>query len=242
MYFALGLLTAGLLALLVMPAILRRAARLTRARVEANRADDPAPRSRADKDQLRANFAIANRKLEIDSGRLKEKLAEEVIEVNRRRDEIAILTRNKAVLTDSVAGLEERVAELTGALATSEAKLATAYTEINTRDQRLADSAAALASLQVSLGASQARTEEHRLELAARAADIEHLTDNLAAMTETEAANRRRPATSSPPKSRWNATALWRNRSAPKGWPPGSTPCNPSAPGASPTLSAPPRR
>ena len=89
MYFALGLLAAGLVALLVTPAIWRRATRLTRARIEA-----AVPMTRAEieaeKDQLRAGFAISNRRLEMDTGRLKEKLAEEIIEVSRRRAMILV--------------------------------------------------------------------------------------------------------------------------------------------------------
>ena len=56
MYFALGLLAAGLLALVVTPAIWRRAMRLARARIEAG---VPLTRAEidADKDQLRAGFA-----------------------------------------------------------------------------------------------------------------------------------------------------------------------------------------
>ena len=57
MYFALGLLVAGLLALIVMPAVWKRAVRLTKRRIEAA---TPITLSefRADKDQLRAEFAL----------------------------------------------------------------------------------------------------------------------------------------------------------------------------------------
>ena len=62
MFFALGVLVTGLLAVAVMPAIWRRALRLTRSRVEAG-----VPLSRAeinaDKDKLRASFAASNRRL-----------------------------------------------------------------------------------------------------------------------------------------------------------------------------------
>ena len=65
MYFALGLLTAGLLVLLLAPVIWRRAVRLTRARIEAS-----VPMTRAeieaDKDRLRADFAVSNRRLEVE--------------------------------------------------------------------------------------------------------------------------------------------------------------------------------
>jgi hypothetical protein len=57
MYFALGLLVAGLIALIIMPAVWKRAVRLTKRRIEAA---TPITLSefRADKDQLRAEFAL----------------------------------------------------------------------------------------------------------------------------------------------------------------------------------------
>ena len=188
MYFALGLLTAGLLALLVMPAIWRRAARLTRARVEAAMPMTLAE-IEADKDQLRANFAVANRRLEIEAGALKEKFAEQAVAFGRGRDEISALTRAKAALANSVATLEEQVAELGGALSTTENKLTTAVAEIATRDQRLAEQAARLTELQAHLDASQVMTEELRLELVARNTEIGNLTDSLAHLTTSDAAS-----------------------------------------------------
>ena len=187
MYYALGLLSAGLIALVIAPAVWRRAERLSRARLEA-----AAPMTRAEieaeKDQLRASFAITNRKLEMDTTRMSERLAGEVIELNRKRDEIALLTRGKAALTDTVARLEEHIAELTGALATSENKFATATAEIAARDARLAEAATAHAALQTNFGAAELRNEELRLELVARQTEIGNLKDSVAAVTESEAA------------------------------------------------------
>ncbi len=182
MYFALGLLAAGLLSLLVMPAIWRRAARLTRARVEAAMPMSLAE-IEADKDQLRANFAVTNRRLEMEATALKERLAGGTIEVGRGRDEISALTRARAALADTVAGLEERVAELSGGLSTAENKLATANTEIAARDERLTQQAANITELREQLYASQVMTEEQRLELVARATEIGNLTDSIAGMT-----------------------------------------------------------
>ena len=58
MYFALGALAAGLVMLLIMPAIWRRAVRLTKKRIEAATPITLAE-FRADKDQLRAQFALS---------------------------------------------------------------------------------------------------------------------------------------------------------------------------------------
>ena len=80
MYFALGLLTAGLFAVLVTPAIWRRAMRLTRQRIERS-VPMTLAEIEADKDQLRAEFAMSTRRLEMGTERLREKTTEQVIEI-----------------------------------------------------------------------------------------------------------------------------------------------------------------
>jgi len=63
MFFALGVLVAGLLGLMILPALWRRAVRLSTRRIEMQ-----TPLSMdevlADRDLLRAEFAVAERRLE----------------------------------------------------------------------------------------------------------------------------------------------------------------------------------
>ncbi len=142
MYFVLGLLVAGLLALILLPAVWRRAVRLTSARMEAR---IPVSRAEidADKDQLRANFAVANRRLEMEAGRLKDRLAGEVVEVGKRREEVVLLTRAKAALSDTIAGLEQRIEGLNETIARNEERIAFTESELSDRDRRLAETTAA---------------------------------------------------------------------------------------------------
>lgn len=188
MYFALGLLTALLIVLVIMPAVWRRAVRLTRARVEASLPMTLAEID-ADKDQLRANFAVANRKLELEADTLRNKLAEDIVERGRSRDEISGLTRARAALSDTVATLEERIAELSGALATSQNKLATASTEIAARERALSDLENRILELKTHLSAAQVLTEEQRLEMVARNTEMTNMADQLAAANTSEAAS-----------------------------------------------------
>lgn len=85
LFFALGFLCAGFLALLVAPAIWRRAVALTRRRVEAS-----VPRTlaeiQADKDSLRAEFAMTTRRLEISVKTLREQANEQLVEISRGRE------------------------------------------------------------------------------------------------------------------------------------------------------------
>ncbi|HKA64463.1 MAG TPA: hypothetical protein VKD00_01920, partial [Methyloceanibacter sp.] len=88
MYVALGFLLASLLALMVAPAFWRRAVRLTKRRVEMTMPMSAAD-MQADKDQLRAEFAIELRRVEVALEKAKDKAARELVEANKRRVEIS---------------------------------------------------------------------------------------------------------------------------------------------------------
>ncbi len=111
MYFVLGFLASALLALMIMPSIWRRATRLTKKRIEAA---TPMTMSefRADKDQLRAEFALSTRRLELNVEALRKRLADQLAEINRKRsDQIKLKAERDEQLT-IVRELEERESEL----------------------------------------------------------------------------------------------------------------------------------
>jgi chromosome segregation ATPase len=111
MYFALGLLLAGLVALAVMPAVWKRAVRLTKRRIEAATPITMAE-FRADKDQLRAEFALSTRKLEMTVEALRKKLAEQLSDVASARTDLGALKAERDQHAQVVAELESRAAEL----------------------------------------------------------------------------------------------------------------------------------
>ncbi|HEY4201849.1 MAG TPA: hypothetical protein VGM83_14955 [Devosiaceae bacterium] len=113
MYFALGLLVAGLVALMIMPAIWRRAVRLTRKRIEAATPMTMAE-FRADKDQLRAEFALSTRRLEMNIEQLRKRLAEQVGDISRKKTDVAQLKTERDQHMLVVRELEERENELRG--------------------------------------------------------------------------------------------------------------------------------
>ncbi len=111
MYFVLGFLASALLALMIMPSIWRRATRLTKKRIEAA---TPMTMSefRADKDQLRAEFALSTRRLEMNVEALRKRLADQLSEINTKRsDQIQLKAERDEQLT-IVRELEERESEL----------------------------------------------------------------------------------------------------------------------------------
>ena len=87
MYFGIGFLVAALIGLVVVPLVHGRAVRLTMRRLEA-----AAPLSmaeiQADKDQLRAEFAMSTRRLEMSVDQLKTKSTSQLAELGKKGDAI----------------------------------------------------------------------------------------------------------------------------------------------------------
>src|SRR5215217_7159685 len=110
MYFALGVLVAGLVALVLLPAVWKRAVRLTKRRIEAATPITMAE-FRADKDQLRAEFALSTRRLEMNVEALRKRLAEQLGDVNQKRSDLSALRVEREQHLAVVRELEAREAE-----------------------------------------------------------------------------------------------------------------------------------
>lgn len=111
MYFALGMLVAGLVALIILPAVWKRAVRLTKRRIEAATPITMAE-FRADKDQLRAEFALSTRRLEMNVETLRKRLAEQLGDVNQKRSDLGALKVERDKHLTIVKDLEAREADL----------------------------------------------------------------------------------------------------------------------------------
>ncbi len=109
MYFALGLLSAALVALIIIPAVWQRAVRLTKKRIEAATPMTMAE-FRADKDQLRAEFALSTRRLEMTVEALRRRLADQLRDVSRRKTELGSIKTERDNHLQIVRELEEREA------------------------------------------------------------------------------------------------------------------------------------
>lgn len=186
MYIALGLLTAGLLALAIAPAIWRRADRLARARVES---DLPLSLTeiQAEKDQLRAGFAVSARRLEMKVEQLEANANGQLLEISRSRTEIARLEADRNAKAETIEALEARGAELVSELRAAELRITEANAEISRRDNSLAEQKAAITGLEAELAKAQVLTEEQKMELVARDTTIGNLNDSLAASKAAEA-------------------------------------------------------
>jgi len=111
MYFALGVLVASLVSLIILPAVWKRAVRLTKRRIEAATPITMAE-FRADKDQLRAEFALSTRRLEMNVETLRKRLAEQLGDVNQKRSDLGLLKAERDKNLEIVKALEGRESEL----------------------------------------------------------------------------------------------------------------------------------
>jgi len=157
MYFALGALASGLLMLLLLPAVWRRAVRLTRKRIEAATPITLAE-FRADKDQLRAEFALSTRRLELNVEQLRKRLSEQMGDVNRKRTDLASLKGERDERLAAVHDLEEREAQLRSRILDLERESTDLAQRLSMRDRELAERTEELSEARVALMAKLPRS------------------------------------------------------------------------------------
>ena len=143
MYFVLGLLAAGLVALIIMPAVWRRAVRLTKKRIEAATPMTMAE-FRADKDQLRAEFALSTRRLEMNVEALRRRLADQLRDINRKKSELGGIKGERDSHLQIVRELEEREAEARRRILELEKEGADLAQKLRMRDRELGEKASQL--------------------------------------------------------------------------------------------------
>lgn len=175
LYFALGFLTAGLLALMVMPAIWRRAVRLTRRRLEAS---TPLSRSeiQAEKDRLAASFAMTTRRLELAAADLRRKTAEHMAEAGRQRDATFRAEDERDAARARVAELEDRERELSAAIEAHETALAKGAEAAQASAEELVARDLALAEREARIGVLLGQIEDRNLEISTQTTRIDSLT------------------------------------------------------------------
>src|SRR5215469_8846366 len=146
MYFAIGFLVAALLGLLFIPLVHNRAVRLTMKRLEAS---TPLSVSeiRADKDQLRAEFAVSARRLEMRIEKFKAQTTTQLAELGKKTDAINQLKKQLAETKVTNLTLEARTKTLRDQLRASEEELQSKSKALLEADRQLADNQAELAKM-----------------------------------------------------------------------------------------------
>ena len=116
MFFGIGFLVASLLGLVLIPLVHDRAVRLTMRRLEAATPLSMAE-IQADKDQLRAEFAMSTRRLEMCVEQMKAKTTSQLAELGKKTDAINRLKVELGEKTAAIFALEAREKALQGPVA-----------------------------------------------------------------------------------------------------------------------------
>ena len=123
MFVGIGFLVAGLLVIGVIPLVHARAVRLTMRRLEALTPLSMAE-IQADKDQLRAEFAMSTRRLEMSVEQMKAKTTSQLAEIGKKSEAIGRLKLELGEKTAALFALEAKEKQLCDDLQTTQAELA----------------------------------------------------------------------------------------------------------------------
>ena len=179
MFFGIGFLVAALLALLFVPLVHSRAVRLTMRRLEA-----ATPLSiaeiRADKDQLRAEFAMSTRRLEMSVEQMKAKTTGQLAELGKKTDAINQLKKELGEKTAAIIALELRDKNLRDQLRVTEEEFEVKSSALQGAERGLADKQADLAKIVAELGERSIAADSQRVELAALRTQIEAMKVSVA--------------------------------------------------------------
>ena len=167
LFFALGFLASALLALMVAPAIWRRAVALTQQKIEAS-VPLTLNEIQADKDQLRAEFAMSTRRLEVSLEDLKERAAEQLIEINRRRDEALALEDEQEKRGQRISELQKQSESLRAELHEREEKLAETTFNLRSVETQLEERSASLEAMERRYKSVMNEFDDQKIELVAR--------------------------------------------------------------------------
>jgi chromosome segregation ATPase len=174
MYFGIGFLVAALFALLFVPLVHNRAVRLTMRRLEAATPLTIAE-IRADKDQLRAEFAMSTRRLELSVEQLKTKTTAQLAELGKKTDAINQLKKELGEKTAAIFALEVRDKTLLEQMRATEQEFELKVSSLREAERTLADKEAELSKLVAELGDQSISADSQRVELAALRTQVEAL-------------------------------------------------------------------
>jgi chromosome segregation ATPase len=179
MYFGIGFLVAALLGLLFVSLVHNRAVRLTMRRLEAATPLSVAE-IRADKDQLRAEFAMSTRRLEMSVEQMKAKTTGQLAELGKKTDAINQLKKELGEKTATIFAIESRDKNLRDQLRATEEEFERKSASLREAERALADKQTDLARLIAELGERSTMADSQRVELAALRTQVEAMKVSVA--------------------------------------------------------------
>jgi chromosome segregation ATPase len=178
MYFGIGFLVASLLGLIILPLVHGRAVRLTMRRLEAGTPLSMAE-IQADKDQLRAEFAMSTRRLEMTIEQLKSKTTSQLAEIGKKADGINRLKIELGEKTANILALEAREKLLKDQVRAQENDIEIKTAALRELERTLEEKEAELAKLSSALTERTTLADSQRVELAALNAQLDALKSRL---------------------------------------------------------------
>ncbi len=178
MYFGIGFLVAALVGLVVVPLVHGRAVRLTMRRLEAATPLSMAE-IQADKDQLRAEFAMSTRRLEMSVDQLKTKTTSQLAELGKKGDAINRLKMELGEKTATIFALEARDKALRDQLRATEQEVTAKTGIMHDAERTLSDKEAELAKLVDTLDERSTLADSQKIEIIALKTQVEALKERL---------------------------------------------------------------
>ncbi|MBZ9991269.1 hypothetical protein LB572_29690 [Mesorhizobium sp. BH1-1-5] len=210
LFFVLGFLCAVFLVSLVAPAVWRRAVILTRRRLEASLPLTQAE-IQADKDRVRAEYAMTTRRLEITVKNLQEKTAEQLVEIGRGREALKGLAVEKKDKNQALSDLQAKNAELRQ----REEDLHRLSDKHAQTERALEKRALELQKLEQMYDDASFSSSNRQIELVARESELEKLASDIALLKgQRKEADRRNQEVASESKAAREALKAEKKRAA----------------------------
>jgi len=178
MYFGIGFLVAGLIGLVLLPLVHNRAVRLTMRKLEAATPLSMAE-IQADKDQLRAEFAMSTRRLEMSVEQLKSKSTNQLAELGKKSDAINRLKIELSEQTATIFALEARDKALRDQVRATEEEFAVKTRAMLEAQHALPEKKAELARLMSELDERSSTADAQKIEIVSLKTQVEALKDRL---------------------------------------------------------------
>src|SRR3954454_8907618 len=174
MYLAIGFLVSMLFGLMIVPLVHNRAVRLTTRRMEAATPLSMAE-IQADKDQLRAEFAMSARRLEMSVDQLRNKTTSQLAELGKKSDAINRMKIELGEKTATIFQLEAREKAIKDQMRATEEEFAAKTQLLRGAETALIDKQAELAKLNHDLSDKSMVAETRQVELLTVRAQIDAL-------------------------------------------------------------------
>ena len=174
MYLAIGFLVSMLFGLMIVPLVHNRAVRLTTRRLEAATPLSMAE-IQADKDQLRAEFAMSARRLEMSVDQLKNKTTSQLAELGKKSDAINRMKLELGEKNATIFSLEAREKAVKEQLRATEEEFSAKTESLRQAEQALTDKRSELSKINAELSDRSMIADTRQVELIAVHAQIDAL-------------------------------------------------------------------